>query len=151
MGQQPKVLFICQHNSGRSKIAEAYLKQIAGDGVIIESAGLEPAEEINPLVVEVMKEEGVDLSENKTQSVFELFKSGKIYDHVITVCHETETQCPIFPGITKRWNWPFPDPAKVEGSHEEKIAAVRGIRDSIKEWLVNPPEGTFNYKKIVAN
>lgn len=62
MSAQHKILFICQHNSGRSQIAEAYLKKFAGEGLVVESAGLVPAERINPLVVEVMKEDGIDLS-----------------------------------------------------------------------------------------
>jgi arsenate reductase len=144
-----RVLFICQHNSGRSQIAEAYLRQLAGEGFIIESAGMEPAEKVNPLVVEVMKEEGFDLSSKKPQSVFALFKEGRLYDHVITVCHDTEDKCPIFPGITKRWHWPFPDPAKVEGTAEEKREQVRKIRDAIKDWLKNPPEGTFSFADLV--
>lgn len=145
-----KILFICQHNSGRSQIAEAYLKKFAGDQLEIESAGLEPAENINPLVVEVMKEEGIDLSKKKPQSVFELFKAGKLYSHVITVCHDSENQCPVFPGITQRWHWPFPDPAKVEGSHGEKLSKVREIRDQIKNWLLNPGNGTFSFQNLVA-
>ena len=149
MSQKRKILFICQHNSGRSQIAEAYLKQFAGDTLEIESAGLEPGKAVNPLVVEVMQEEGFDLSGNKPQDVFALFKQGKLYAHVITVCHDSENQCPIFPGITKRWHWPFPDPAKGQGTHEEKLAQVRRIRDEIKEWLLHPPEGTFSYKTLM--
>ncbi len=148
MGGKQKILVICQHNSGRSQIAEAYLRKFAGDCCEIESAGFEPAEEVNPVVVEVMKEEGFDLSGNKPQSVFDLFKAGKIYSHVITVCHDSESKCPIFPGITKRWRMPFPDPAKAEGSQEEKLAAVRKIRDDIKDWILNPEDGHFSLKEI---
>ena len=143
------VLFICQHNSGRSQIAEAYLRKFAGDHIEVESAGMQPAERVNPLVVEVMKEEGFDLSQKKPQNVFELFKAGEIYSHVITVCYDSEDRCPIFPGITKRWHWPFPDPAKVGGSTEEKLAQVRKIRDQIKEWLLNPDEGTFSFHVLI--
>lgn len=148
MSPQHKILFICQHNSGRSQIAEAYLKKMAGEKFFVESAGLAPAKEINPLVVEVMQEDGIDLSENTPQSVFDLFKAGKIYDHVITVCNDSESQCPIFPGITKRWHLPFPDPAKAEGSREEQLARVREIRDAIKKWLSDPDEGSFSYKAL---
>jgi arsenate reductase len=142
--KKTKVLFICVHNSGRSQMAEAYLKKIAGDKYDVESAGLEPADEINPLVVEVMKEEGIDISGNKIQSVFELFKTGKLYDHVITVCDgAAEAKCPVFAGITKRWNWPFPDPAAVMGSAEEKLQQVREIRDMIKAKLIDTPQTDF--------
>ena len=133
-----KVLFVCNHNSARSQMAEAYLKKHGGERFEVESAGLEPAE-INPLVVEVMKEEGIDLSGHGTQSVFDLYKAGRLFDYVITVCDQaSESQCPVFPGITKRWHWPFPDPSRVEGSHEEKLAAIREIRDSIKEAILEP-------------
>jgi arsenate reductase len=136
--KKPKVLFICVHNSGRSQMAEAYLKKFAGDHYDVESAGLEPANEINPLVVKVMKEEGIDISENKIQSVFELFKAGKLYDHVITVCDgASEDKCPVFAGITKRWNWPFPDPASATGTDAEKMQKVREIRNMIRDKLID--------------
>ncbi|BBO86296.1 protein-tyrosine-phosphatase [Desulfosarcina ovata subsp. sediminis] len=151
MTAKAKVLFICQHNSGRSQIAEAYLRKLYGDHFEIESAGFEPAEEINPLVVKVMKEDDIDLTDKNPRSVFELFKSGKLYDHVITVCHDSESRCPIFPGITKRWHWPFPDPSVAEGNESEKLEAVRKIRDMIKKWLVDPPEGTINFQSLMKS
>ncbi|MGD9241586.1 MAG: arsenate reductase ArsC [Desulfobacterales bacterium] len=142
--KKSKILFICVHNSGRSQMAEAYLRKLAGHEFDVESAGLEPANDINPLVVEVMKEEGIDISSNKIQSVFELFKTGKLYDHVVTVCDgAAEAKCPVFAGITKRWNWPFPDPAAVEGTSEEKLHKVREIRNMIKEKLIDTIEAGF--------
>ena len=78
-----KVLFICGHNSGRSQMAEAFLKDIAGDRIHVESAGLEP-KPVNPLVVEVMQEIGFDLSNARSDSVFDFFKAGRLYDYVIT-------------------------------------------------------------------
>ena len=150
MNRQPRVLIICQHNSGRSQIAEAYLKHVAGDRILVESAGLEPADGVNPLVAKVMQEEGFDLSGQKPQSVFELFKQGKLYDHVVTVCHDGEAQCPIFPGITKRWHMPFPDPATAEGGDEEKLDQVRKIRDAIKDWLLNPRKGQFSIQDWIS-
>ena len=150
MPKKMKILFICQHNSGRSQIAEAYLREMFGDDFAVESAGMEPAEAANPLVVEVMREEGFDLSEKKPQSVFELFKAGKLYDHVVTVCADSEDKCPLFPGVTKRWHWPFPDPAKIEGSESRKLDEVRRIRDMIKAWLQHPPEGTIDFKALIS-
>ena len=134
-----KVLFICVHNTGRSQIAEAYLREMAGDRFAVESAGFEPGE-LNPVVVELMKEEGIDIGQKKAKSAFDFWKQGKIYDYVITVCDDfREKDCPVFPGITKRLHWPFPDPAAVKGSDEEKLAKTREIRDSIKkkleEWI----------------
>jgi arsenate reductase len=151
MTVRERILFVCQHNSGRSQIAEAYLRKFYGDYFEIESAGLEPAEAVNPLVVQVMKEEGFDLSDNKPQSVFELFKQGNLYAHVISVCHGSESNCPIFPGITKRWCWPFPDPAAIEGTEMEKLEAVRKIRDMIRDWLLNPPEDSINFKALIQD
>jgi len=120
MADPIRVLIICQHNSGRSQIAEAYLKRFGGESFHVESAGLELAERVNSMVAEVMKEEGFDISENKPQSVFELYKQGSLFEYVITVCADTESKCPVFPGITKRFHWPFPDPAEVEGTPDEK-------------------------------
>ncbi|MCU0592921.1 MAG: arsenate reductase ArsC [Desulfobacterales bacterium] len=146
MSDSLKVLIICRHNSGRSQIAEAYLKRYAGDRVDAASAGLEPAAAVNPLVVEAMQEEGFDLSRKKPQSVFELFKQGRLFDHVITVCSDTEQQCPVFPGITRRWHMPFPDPSRATGTREEKLAQVRTIRDMIKAWLLSPGPDDFASK-----
>jgi arsenate reductase len=143
MTHRLNVLIICRHNSGRSLIAEAYLKKLAGGKAAVESAGLEPAAAVNPLVVEVMKEEGFDLSHKKPQSVFELFKQGRLFDHVITVCSDTELQCPLYPGITRRWHMPFPDPSNATGTREEQLAQVRTIRDMIRTWLLSPAPDDF--------
>jgi len=62
-----------------------------------------------------------------------------------------ENQYPTFPGITQRWHWPFPDPAKVEGTAEEKLARVREIRDMIKTWLLEPGEGTFSFNALIED
>ena len=85
-----------------------------------------------------MAEVGVDISKKKTQAVFDVFRSGQLFTYVITVCSETEAEkCPIFPGPAQRLHWPFPDPAKVEGSPEEKLAKIREIRDSIRARVEN--------------
>jgi arsenate reductase len=113
-------------------MAEAYLRQFGGDEFQVESAGFEPTE-INPLVIEVMKEEGVDLSDKKTQSAFDLYRQGRMFSYVITVCEESmESLCPVYPGMTHRLHLPFPDPAGAQGTHEEKLTQVRAIRDRIK-------------------
>lgn len=130
-----RVLFICGHNSGRSQIAEAFLKNFAGDNIHVESAGLVP-KPINPLVVEVMQELGYDLSRATSDSVFDFLKEGRLYDYVITVCDETAAgQCPVFPGITKRLTWPFTDPETLTGNHKEQLDALRVIRDQIRDKL----------------
>jgi arsenate reductase len=128
---KPKILFICVHNSARSQMAEAFLNDMCAAEFEAQSAGLEPGT-LNPLVVEVMREAGFDISRNKTQAVFDVFKSGQLFAYVVTVCSEAEAGgCPIFPGPTKRLHWPFPDPSRVEGTPEEKLERVRQIRDAI--------------------
>ena len=134
-----KVLFVCVHNSARSQIAEAFLKQMAGDKFEAESAGLEPGN-LNPVVVEVMKEVGIDISQNKTKSVFGFYKQGRQYDYVVTVCDESQSgKCPVFPGGGQKLHWGFDDPSRFEGTHEEKLQQTRAVRDAIKhkieEWL----------------
>ncbi len=129
------VLFICTHNSARSQMAEAFLRQIGGEDFLVESAGFQPTH-INPYVVKIMQEEGIDLAGKSTQSVFDLFKQGRHFAYVITVCDESEGgNCPIFPGITHRMHLPFPDPATFLGSEEEILGQTRTIRDAIKEMI----------------
>ena len=134
-----RVLFVCVHNSARSQIAEAFLKKYSGDRFEVESAGLEPGK-LNTLAVEVMKEVGIDISQNKTKSVFDFYKQGKQYDYVITVCDESQSgACPVFPGKGERLHWGFKDPSGFQGTWEEKLEKTREVRDKIKrriiEWL----------------
>ena len=130
--EKEKVLFVCIHNSARSQMAEAWLNHLCGEFFQAHSAGLEPGT-LNPLVVKVMEEAGIDISAKKTQSVFDLIKQGKLFNYVITVCDEASAErCPIFPGARERIHWSFHDPSKVIGTPEEKLQRVRDIRDSIK-------------------
>lgn len=127
-----RVLFVCVHNSARSQMAEAFLKDIAGDRFEAVSAGLEPGP-LNPLAIEVMKEAGIDISRNSAKSVFDIFRSGALFGFVIAVCDaETAQRCPIFPGITRTLVWSFPDPAAFQGTSEERLAQARVLRDAIR-------------------
>lgn len=140
-----RVLFICVHNSARSQMAEAWLNTLFGDQFLAESAGFEPGV-LNPLAVHVLQEEGIDIAHKQTRDVFAVYKSGKLYDYVITVCDETAAErCPIFPGVTQRIHWSFRDPSRVQGTEEEKLAQVRVIRDQIRqrieEWAPVVAEG----------
>jgi arsenate reductase len=113
-------------------MAEAFLNHLCGAEFEAQSAGLEPGT-LNPLVVEVMRAAGLDISKNKTQSVFDVFKSGQLFTCVVTVCSEAEAAgCPIFPGPAQRLHWPFPDPSRVEGTREEKLQKIRQIRNAIQ-------------------
>ena len=143
MFSAPRVLFICVHNSGRSQMSEAFLNYYAGDRFDAQSAGLEPGE-LNPLVVEAMAEIGIDISRNRTKSVFDIWKSGKLFQYVIAVCDaESAEKCPIFPGPTRRLHWSFHDPSKVTGTYGQKLQKVRQIRDEIaakiQGWLASLP------------
>lgn len=132
-----KVLFVCIHNSARSQMAEAWLNHLCADAYEALSAGLEPGV-LNPLVVDVMKEAGIDISHKVPQAVLDLHKRGDRFDYVIAVCDkEAAERCPVFPGVKDRLHWSFPDPSKVQGTKEEKLAQIRVIRDSIKEKIEN--------------
>ncbi|MCR4337287.1 MAG: arsenate reductase ArsC [Candidatus Omnitrophica bacterium] len=130
-----KVLFVCIHNSARSQMAEAWLNHICGNVFEAQSAGLE-AGILNPLVVEAMKEVGIDISHKKTQWVSDLMKSGERFHYVIAVCDEASAErCPIFPGALEKLHWSFPDPSSLTGTAEEKLTRIRVIRDAIKEKI----------------
>jgi arsenate reductase len=127
------ILCLCVHNSARSQMAEAYFRKLGGDIFEVESAGLEPGK-LNPFVVRALKEDGIDISGKKTRDVFALFKAGRTYRWVITVCsREAAERCPIFPGRSEKLHWPFPDPSTFTGTDEEIMARVRGVRDAIRE------------------
>ncbi|MFZ4851246.1 MAG: arsenate reductase ArsC [Caldilinea sp.] len=130
-----KVLFVCIHNSARSQMAEAWLNHLYGEHFAASSAGLEPGT-LNPLAVHVMREAGIDLSAAQTKSVFDLYRSGQIFSYVITVCdQEAAERCPIFPGVTQRLHWSFPDPAAATGSDAEKLEQTRTIRDALRSQI----------------
>jgi Protein-tyrosine-phosphatase len=122
MSDKPTVLFVCIHNAGRSQMAAGYLRQLAGDRVDVLSAGSEPTDQLNPIAVQVMAEEGVDIAGNAPKIL--TTEAVKESDVVITMgCGDT---CPIFPG--KRYeDWDLTDPAG------RPIDEVRPIRDEIKQ------------------
>ena len=130
--RKQKVLFICVHNSARSQMAAALLRNVCDEFFEAQSAGLEPGT-INPLAVEALQEIGIDISENTTQRVFDVWTSGQIFQFVITVCSEAEAEgCPIFAGVTTRLHWPFDDPSKFTGTHEERLERTRRLRNQIR-------------------
>ena len=127
------VLFLCQHNSARSQMAEAFLNALCPEDFVAESAGIE-AGDLNPLVVRAMMEVGIDLSNNTTRRVFEVFQTGKTFRHVVSLCDEaSEERCRVLIRSFQRHHWPFPDPAQLTGTDEEKLAGIRIIRDSIRQ------------------
>ena len=134
------VLVVCVHNSARSQMAEAFINQLGSERFVAESAGIEPGK-LNPVVVEAMREIGIDISSNRVKSVDEFLDAGREFDYVITVCDESQAEgCPVFPGKTARLHWSFDDPSAVTGSFAEKLALTRNVREQIKnktaEWLM---------------
>ncbi|RKT55474.1 arsenate reductase ArsC [Saccharothrix australiensis] len=122
--ERPSVLFVCVHNAGRSQMAAAWLEHLAGDRVEVRSAGSAPADEVNPAVVEAMREVGVDLAGR----VPAVLTHDAVRESTVCVTMGCGDACPVFPG--KRYlDWPLDDPAG------RGVAAVRPIRDRIRELV----------------
>ncbi|MGC8965338.1 MAG: arsenate reductase ArsC [Caldimicrobium sp.] len=127
-----KLAFICTGNSARSQMAEAYAEYFLNlykKNVKVYSAGANPEKEINPLVIKIMKEEGIDLSNKRPKGLEEI--PLRELDLIITLCDQAEKTCPFIPGI-KRIHWSLPDPAKLKGEEEEVLFYLRKIREEIK-------------------
>ena len=121
MSDTPTVLFVCVHNAGRSQMAAGYLRHFAGDRVEVLSAGSEPKDQINPVAVEAMAEEGIDIANNTPK----VLTTEAVRDSDVVITMGCGDACPIFPG--KRYeDWELNDPAG------QGIEAVRPIRDDIK-------------------
>lgn len=132
-----KILFLCVANSARSQIAEGLARALLSDVMTVESAGSEPSGLVNPFAVEVMKEIGIDLTTHSSKSYDQLpssFLAG--IDCVISLC--AEEVCPtMVHARAAKLKWPFPDPASVQGSHEEKLQAFRETREQIRDRLLS--------------
>ena len=113
-------------------MAEGLLRHELGDRFEVESAGTKPGR-VRPEAIAVMSELGIDISGHRSKSVDEF--AGQSFDHVLTVCDNAKETCPIYPGHTNRLHHNFEDPAAVEGSEEERLAAFRKVRDQIREFL----------------
>src|SRR5437879_1769377 len=125
---KPKVLFLCTGNSARSQMAEGYLRHVAGDRYEVLSGGIEP-KGLNPLAIEAMREIGIDISQQESKDVVSFL--GQHIPYVVTVCDSAKQRCPIFPRTYKFLHWSIEDPATAMGTHEEKMAVFRRIRDEI--------------------
>ena len=124
-----RVLILCTGNSARSQMAEGLLRHDAGDACEVFSAGTKPTQ-VRPEAVAVMREAGIDISGQRSKSVDEF--EGQDFDYVITVCDNAKQSCPLFPAKTRRIHWSIEDPAAVQGSEEERLAAFRRIRDELR-------------------
>lgn len=126
-----RVLILCTGNSARSQMAEGLLRHDAGDRFDVFSAGTRPTQ-VRPEAITVMQELGIDISGHRSKSVDEF--AGHDFDYVVTVCDNAKASCPTFPGTTTI-HWSFDDPAAVEGSEEERLAAFRHVRDELRAHL----------------
>lgn len=116
-------------------MAEAFLRQIGGGSFTVASAGLE-AGVLNPLVIEVMGEIGLDIRNQSTDTVKDIIDQKSQFDYVITVCDAANAQrCPLIPGTMHTLHWSFDDPATVSGTSQEKVKQTRVIRDQIREQV----------------
>ncbi|MBF4762122.1 arsenate reductase ArsC [Nocardioides islandensis] len=121
MTTRPAVLFVCVHNAGRSQMAAGWLRHLAGETVEVRSAGSEPADRINPVAVEAMREVGIDITANTPR----ILTSEAVQDSDVVVTMGCGDACPFYPG--KRYeDWELDDPAG------QDIEAVRPIRDEIR-------------------
>ena len=125
MTERPEVLFLCVHNAGRSQMAAAFARELGGGQVVVHSAGSAPGETLNPAVVEVMREKGVDISNEAPQKLTD--EMGLHADVIVTMgCGDA---CPVYPG--KRYlDWELIDPAG------KSLEEVRPIRDDIEQRIV---------------
>jgi arsenate reductase len=126
------VLFICNHNAGRSQMAEALLRRFHGGRYKAFSAGTEP-KPVNPYVVRSLEEIGIDISNARSKSVEEF--RGRTFDHVVTLCDRARESCPAFPGGAHVLHRTFPNPSSFRGTDAQVLAGVGTVRDGIRAWL----------------
>jgi arsenate reductase len=133
------ILVLCTGNSCRSQMAEGYLRHFAGGRFDVYSAGLDVKDRVHPLAVEVMEEDGIDISGHRPKDSKQYL--GKLaVTYLVIVCDRANESCPrVWPGMLNRLYWPFDDPAEFSGSKEDTLQVFRRVRDEIKEriqsWL----------------
>ncbi|RCJ30079.1 protein tyrosine phosphatase [Nostoc minutum NIES-26] len=132
--EKPLLLILCTGNSCRSQMAEGLLKELADDLLTVQSAGMNPAKEVHPLAVRVMREIGIDISKNSCKHINQFL--GQKIDTVLTVCDHADQSCPTLPSAVKRHHFSFPDPAEATGTETEKLQVFRKIRDDISKLLL---------------
>ncbi|WP_376693987.1 arsenate reductase (thioredoxin) [Wenzhouxiangella sp. EGI_FJ10409] len=123
------ILFLCTGNSCRSQMAEGFARAIAGERAGVASAGIE-AHGQNPRAVAVMREAGVDISQQQSTRVDDDMLAAA--DLVVTVCGHADEHCPVLPPGVRRVHWPLPDPARASGSEDDIMAQFRTVRDDIR-------------------
>lgn len=123
------LLFLCTGNSCRSQMAEGWARALAGEGVTVQSAGIE-AHGKNPRAIAVMGEAGIDISAQESTKLTDAML--KEADYLVTVCGHADEHCPVLPPVVRKEHWPLNDPAKAVGTEEEIMVVFRASRDEIK-------------------
>ena len=123
------ILFLCTGNSCRSQMAQGWARALGADSVSAHSAGIE-AHGRNPRAIEVMREAGVDISDQKSTVVTDEMLAAA--DLVVTVCGHADEHCPVLPPGCRKLHWPLEDPARARGSEEEIMEQFRSTRDQVK-------------------
>jgi len=132
--QMKKILVLCTGNSCRSQLAHGYLEFFAAGKAMVYSAGVE-THGVNPRAIAIMKEDGMDISNNTSNNVLEYQDIDM--DFVITVCDNAKERCPYFPTGAHLFHYNFPDPAKATGTEEEIMEQFRTVREMIKQYCAD--------------
>jgi arsenate reductase len=134
MSDKKHVLILCTGNSARSQMAEGLLRHDGGDKFSVESAGTKPSI-VRPEAIAALAEIGIDISDHRSKNVDEF--TNKKFDFVITVCDNAREACPLFIGQTTRLHHGFEDPAVLDGTFDERLAAFRSVRGQIRSYLAD--------------
>ena len=129
MTNKVKLLFLCTGNSCRSQIAEGWTRALGGENVIAPSAGLD-APGKNPRAIAVMREAGIDISDQESTVVTEAMIESA--DVIVTVCGHADEHCPAIPAATDKRHWPLSDPARATGTEAEIMATFQATREEIR-------------------
>jgi len=123
------ILFLCTGNSCRSQIAEGWARQLGGDSIVVQSAGIERHGQ-NPRAIAVMREAGVDITGQESTRLTEEMLAAA--DLVVTVCGHADEHCPVLPAGIQKVHWPLDDPARATGTEREIMEVFRASRDDIQ-------------------
>src|ERR671933_340567 len=127
-----RVFFLCTHNSARSQMAEGLLRSLGRGTFEVASAGT-IATRVRPEAIVVMREIGIDITTQMSKTLDRFLPER--FDEVITVCDNANESCPVFPGARNRRHWSIDDPSEVQGAEEERLAAFRRARDSLRQRI----------------
>ena len=137
-----RYLIVCTGNFCRSQMAEGWMRQLGKSRVEVYSAGSKPKGGVHPMAVEVMKERGIDLTQNTSNHIDEYIDED--FDCVLTVCDSAKEACPILPGAKRVLHHSFEDPDHPNDPNEEPIACFRRVRDQIGDWVQGFLDAEFN-------